>query len=50
MIVFGAHLEAHRPSESCVVYIKQGIVGARALGKCKCHSDADNQGYITGSR
>ena len=27
------------PSESCVVYIKRDVVGARALEKSKCHSD-----------
>ena len=27
------------PSESCVVYIKRDVVGVRALGKSKCHSD-----------
>ena len=25
--------EARRPSESCVAYIKRGVVGVRALGK-----------------
>ena len=27
------------PSESCVAYIKRGVVGVRALGKSKCPSD-----------
>ena len=27
------------PSKSCVVYIKRDVVGVRALGKSKCHSD-----------
>ena len=27
------------PSESCVAYIKRGVVRARALGKSKCPSD-----------
>ena len=32
-----AHSETRRPSESCVAYIKRGVVGVRALGKSKRH-------------
>ena len=30
--------------ESCVAYIKRGVVGARTLGKRKCHSDTREPG------
>ena len=38
------------PSETCVAYIKRDVVGVRALGKSKCHSDTDKQGHTTGSQ
>ena len=35
----------HCLSESCIVYIKRGVIGVRALGKSKFHSDTDSQGH-----
>ena len=32
-------LETPCPSESCVAYIRRDVLGVRALGKSKCHSD-----------
>ena len=39
VIVGEIRSESLCPSETCVVYIKRDVVGVRALGKSKCHSD-----------
>ena len=35
--------------KSYAEYIRRDVLGVRALGKSKCHSDTDNQDYTTGS-
>ena len=35
VIVGEIRSETHHPSESCVAYIKRGVLGARAFGKRK---------------
>ena len=36
--------------ESCVVYIKRGVLGARALGKGSVPQTQENQGHTTGPK